>query len=242
MSRIIIELSQIDKLKNIIKTLQPENTIHLIKTNEKYKRELLKHTILCRDIINIICSYNDEMIELKIETVMIETTLHIRFIFKDIVDLRFHYNDQTCHIYNIMSNIINYSTYTIYHNEIDVDIKTLSVSHKKKSYNNWIYPLIIKYSFGQKCPYYAADHFKLVNILHFFNTYMKHYYKKQNYFHIKDHISCNMTDKNTFVNIITTNIFNAYCCMYPLDHKKVKNIIVITKVLKKQIDKIIKRN
>ena len=245
----------------------------MIKTKD-YKSELVKYTILPLDIINIICDYNEKIINLKIEAIDDEPssylyhssslilpenlektniTVRVRVTWEKMIDIVFYYNNSyipTIHIQNIFLNIMNFDASIQYYPNYD---HKLSFS---KSYNeNWMFPNIINEDLYVYDIYFSNNNVQRMNSIHFFNLFMKHFYNESQYFDIDDNNKsqvmlgrtqldelCLLLDYKIFINKKTLNGYKyEYVFMYPLDHTKIKNIIIMIEILKKQIDEMVQK-
>lgn len=215
MSRTYIKSSEINILKKIIYNLQSGNVL-LTKTFESHKKELLQHTSLNYDVINIIRDYNEEIfpIFIKVMTRDISHDLNITVTLENYGVLTF-YCAQITKVYldSVVDGILKWHKY-IGMDDINSKLMCIATTHIKHKNN---------------CNYNFC---KDVDTLDFFNAYMKHYYKKNNYFTNTSWYISN----NVFINVHD----ESFCLLYPINHKKLKHIIVITKVLKKQFEKIMK--
>lgn len=245
MSTIHIPIDQKEALKNIVYKLQNTKLslghIHLIHLHKKYKRIMINYTKIPTDIINIIYEYTPEIINVSVILSMFYIN-QIDVIIKldNIIELIFKfatYDISEVKITNIKSNIFNYfvnnpSTHEDYDNEeAFIHYSCNYVSDKKSDESCW----------KNKMP-----EFEDVNINYFFNSYMEYYYNKNNYLQLEkneyEYCKCvKYYSNNIFVNISQYYDYNKkYVFIYPLDHKKIKKIIVMTKVIKTQLDKIMK--
>lgn len=118
----------------------------------------------------------------------------------------------------------------------------LSLKETKK--NKWIYDYTILSPINNFSPYITKQNKSNINyidISHFFNNYIQRYYGKIKYFkkYYEKCIIKKINGNNIFVYKLKL-CFGGHkiALIYPLDHKKLKNIIVIMKVIQIQLTNI----
>lgn len=154
-----------------------------------------------------------------------------------------HINEQknmfiTLKNYNLLDKYENILNNIKHDDGVDYNISNnLSLTENKK--NKWIYdyntlnPINNYHTYG----FYGniTKNIDYIDISHFFNKYIQQYYGKLKYFN-KHSINCIVKNNNIFVHKLDLgkDIFKL-ALIYPLNHKKLKNIIVIMKVIQFQL-------
>lgn len=238
-----------DSLKN--NKITNEDII-LLRHNKKYKQLIQKYTPINDDVINIINEYTIKEIKINIRCYSDDTNctyIEIRcYKLFDILIIGSYYKYDDIFIYkiflvNIKSNIINRigNQYIINQNEEMIilninDYKDMLEKESKKlndykGTNEKFVSQISNLSLSE----YACDY------VGFFNEYMKQNYDKENYIDFKysDYDHCYYTNNNTYVMYYHKYEVQSDMCqntlsyeiVRPLNHKKLKEIIVIMKLI-----------
>lgn len=136
---------------------------------------------------------------------------------------------------NVEDNIFEYQPYKNRYNKMlkevgydsgvedNINNKLYPQIDDYSSKTNWIFDENVYESFDDYS-FLHSDDLSHVNIIYFFNCYMKHYYRKNNYFNIKEdkNENCKYRHNKVFVyKICLEHILDTYYTLfYPVDHKK----------------------
>lgn len=254
MSRIYIKNKQSFKtlIINILKNDDHETitkNVVLEKCNNKYKTYIQKYTPINDDVINIIYEYTFE--EININICGFKYKKYIRFDIKyyklfDFVIVSEVKNDIIVYyIYtpHIKLNIFNRTTGEIMLNE---NIEKININNYKESIKKDSECLNVRYTKNNK-EFVNRKELILVpknacNYINFFNEYMKQNYNKEDYikckrpeneggyFESNNYIVYEHNNQQLNYNFTPDNILY-YEIIKPINHKKIKEIIVVMKLL-----------
>lgn len=225
-----------------------DEEIILIERKTKYKKCLQNYTILYDDVIKIIDDYTVDEIKINIASYIRIKVLIIEVKCYGLFDFVITYNhDDTCAIFtpHIKPNIINrVRNYIV----LDMIQKKINIKDYDKKFRTELNECMSNYIqnnnefVNQSDSIIVNSH--MCNYINFFNEFMKRNYNKNNYiacwtttsedgYYIKNNNYVIYNHESEDYNIGTHSFYNMlyYELIKPLDHKKLKKIIVIMKLL-----------
>ncbi len=264
MNRIYIPNLQKQILRSLILNTtnykKSSETIYLIHKNTNYNIILTSVTILPADIINLICSYSHDIINIKIQfTNSRFGDSYLNVVQKNVFDFVFHikqYNTKTTfntYIRNINYNIFKEQAINInktpYTNELLQEVISDMIKSTDEQ-QTWLY------DDDEVCNFYEFSHrisgvyrndviyaFNHININNFFNSYMEKYYNKYNYLSTTPKSQVSYHKNNIFscqLSLETYNNEKLLMFIQPNNHKILKRIIIIIKIIQQALLKKLK--
>lgn len=249
MSRIYFLNNHKKLLRNIIFELTTKKisngNVSLIKKNKHYKEELINNTQIPTELINIIYSYTQDIFDLSI-TCRISSAyeysgihLYIKVKLDNMFVFIFSLGLLCCkiHIETIYGDIWYDASYVSEYNDIKND--TIKMCKTMTTFG-WLEEDVEEFNTFE---YYYENYIYLIYSMMLnsvFNSYMRKYYNKEKYLLNNEIENCNYVD-GVFINqTLVHNGYIKYTIIHPKNNKKLKNIIVMCKVISNQLKKIIK--
>jgi hypothetical protein len=251
MNNIYLEYDQKEIMKkyiiNYVKYKHDIFTINLLKKTEKYKNVLLENTILIPDIINIISEYTQNIIDVKLciydcynyaNKYNISMNVRVENLFECIINITISSNSEsdirkTTYLCAINNSIWN------------------TCGHAKLDYTNGLKKIINHTNFlknNNKCQILKKHNLEkiyntcnLFELTHFFNKYMEIEHNISKYIS-SDQYNCDYhEDYKIYIVKYYEYIYNNKIkIIHVFNHKKMVQIINITKLITTELQEICK--
>lgn len=244
MRKIYFCKNQKQKIKNALLELTDQTSIdniQLIKTSKEAKKIMNNLYIFPIDITNIIMSYNEEIIDIKMTFFKQYDGIFVNVLYNSSCLLTLHFVNEHCNIFILTSvrNIVKFvfSIFDKYEQE----------AKQNEKYNNFIKDMnkkqnmadvkeIINTSYNKKKLYSRAVYGRMTEGS-FFNYYMRIFYNKHNYIkQVKSNNELFSYKKGEHFNYYTqmNDIYNdniQYFICHIGDHYQFKTMIIAIKML-----------